>query len=405
MGSLKLLRFPVVMVVFLVLLSSCSENDRPEIIDHIVVHHEDGYFMGWPANNGVWSWDDGEIVVGFTRGPFDAEARGMHLIGAPFESWLARSRDGGYSWEAFDPEGFVSGYDPDGLTGDSMLILSELVEPVDFSNDDFMLRLVGNGYLQPHVPEAGFYYSYDRGESWEGPFKLNGLSDSEEFEGMGLFTPRTDYIIENERSALLFLSIHTPEGSDKAFVARTTDGGLSFNFKGWLADPHTDPFRAVMPSTVKLSSEKIISAVRRREVKRRDLYPHCWIDIYSSEDNGVTWKFLSRAAETGWSNGNPPAMIQLSDGRIVLAYGNREHMQIRARISSDEGRQWGPEIVLREGVQVDLGYPRLVENKDGDIVTIYYWAESPTSEKYIEATIWRIPHGNEWGRPVMVTSP
>ena len=174
---------------------------------------------------------------------------------------------------------------------------------------------------------------------------------------------------------------------------------------GWIADPFTDPFRAVMPSSVKLSSEKIISAVRRREVKRRDLYPHCWIDICSSEDNGATWKFLSRAAETGWSNGNPPAMIQLSDGRILLAYGNREHLQIRARISSDGGREWGPEIVLREGVQVDLGYPRLVENKDGDIVTIYYWAGSSTSEKYIEATIWRIPHGNEWERPVMVSSP
>ena len=47
-----------------------SQNKEPEIISIVTVHQEDGYYLGWPANNGVWSWDDGEIVVGFTRGPF-----------------------------------------------------------------------------------------------------------------------------------------------------------------------------------------------------------------------------------------------------------------------------------------------------------------------------------------------
>ncbi len=155
-------------------------------------------------------------------------------------------------------------------------------------------------------------------------------------------------------------------------MARTTDGGITFHFSGWIVDPEYDPFRAVMPSTVRTSSGELVSAVRRREAKRRDLFPHCWIDIYTSGDNGKTWKFLSRAAETGISNGNPPAMIQLHDGRFLLAYGNREHRQIRARFSMD-GRLWGPEIILRQGVQEDFGYPRLVQNKDGNIVIIYYW--------------------------------
>jgi hypothetical protein len=87
------------MVICPVLLASCSENDKPEIIDHIVVHHEDGYFMGWPANNG------------------------------------------GYYWEAFNPEGFVAGFDPEGLTGDSLLVLKEISEPLEFLNENFMLRI------------------------------------------------------------------------------------------------------------------------------------------------------------------------------------------------------------------------------------------------------------------------
>ena len=34
---------------------------------HIVVAREEGRFLGWPANDGVWSWAD-EIVVGYTNG-------------------------------------------------------------------------------------------------------------------------------------------------------------------------------------------------------------------------------------------------------------------------------------------------------------------------------------------------
>lgn len=367
--------------------ASCDHHNDPVILDHIVVHKEEGYFMGWPANNGIWKWEDGEIMVGFTRGPFIT--KDGHDVNPPYQSWLAKSQDGGYTWKAFNPDGFVSPFDPNGLNGDSILIMKELRKPIDLKNRNLALRVIGNGYLQPDVSEGGFYYSYDRGESWEGPYAFKGLPQDIELKGIESFTPRTDYIIENRNSALFFLSVRISGGdsSDKTFVARTTDGGLTFEFIDWIVNPK-DPFRAVMPSTVKTSSGKLISAIRRREVKRRDLYPHCWIDIYTSHDNGETWKFLSRAAETGQSNGNPPALIQLSDGRLLLVYGNREHIQIRARFSSNEGRLWGPEIILREGKEQDLGYPRLVQNNDGNIVTIYYWAETTTSEKYIEATIW-----------------
>jgi len=93
-------------------------------------------------------------------------------------------------------------------------------------------------------------------------------------------------------------------------------------------------------------------------------------------------------------------MIQLSDGRLLLVYGNREHRQLRARFSSDEGRLWGPEIVLREGEEQDFGYPRLIQNKDGNIITFYYWAESLTSEKYIAATIWHPGDNDKLDKPI-----
>ncbi|HUX59485.1 MAG TPA: sialidase family protein [Bacteroidales bacterium] len=398
-----MLKIPKSLFLFFSILSflfitSCIQNNEPIIIEHLVVHQEDGYFMGWPANNGVWMWEDGEIMVGFTRGPFMGKEG--HDVEPPYQSWLARSKDGGHTWKSFIPEGFVNAYDPAGLSGDSMLAMKELTEPLDFKNVNFALRMVGNGYLQPDVSEGGFYYSYDRGGSWDGPFSLKGLSQTVELEGMDL-TPRTDYIVESADSALLFLSARNKGfGSDKSFVARTTDGGLTFKFIGWIADPK-DPYRAVMPSTVRTSSGKLITALRRKNI---GIDPYCWIEVFASDDNGVNWKFLSRAGETGWANGNPPAMIQLSDGRLLLAYGNREHRLVIARFSSDEGGIWGPEIMLREGIDQDFGYPRLVQNLEGNIVSIYYCAESPTSEKYIEATIWNPGNADKWGKPIDISS-
>src|SRR5690554_72725 len=57
-------------VGLIVLLTSCNNNSNkkekiPETkIQHGIVFYEEGRFGGWPANNGIWSWDN-EILVGF----------------------------------------------------------------------------------------------------------------------------------------------------------------------------------------------------------------------------------------------------------------------------------------------------------------------------------------------------
>ena len=71
---------------------TCCPADEPEpakLVDRVLVHQEAGYFLGWPANNGVWEWEDGEMMVGFTRGKFVIQPG--HKIRPPHESWLARS--------------------------------------------------------------------------------------------------------------------------------------------------------------------------------------------------------------------------------------------------------------------------------------------------------------------------
>ena len=95
-------------------------------------------------------------------------------------------------------------------------------------------------------------------------------------------------------------------------------------------------------------------------------------------------------AVTDTGRGNPPSMVRLRDGRLALTYGVRaEPYGIRAKLSADGGRTWGPELVLRaDAADWDLGYPRTVQRADGKLVTVYYYNDSKAPERYIGATIW-----------------
>ena len=69
------------------------------LMKHIIVAREEGRFLGWPANDGVWSWTD-EIVVGYTNGTYEFKEQCHRISGErPSFPALSRSRDGGESWQ------------------------------------------------------------------------------------------------------------------------------------------------------------------------------------------------------------------------------------------------------------------------------------------------------------------
>jgi hypothetical protein len=82
---------------------------------------------------------------------------------------------------------------------------------------------------------------------------------------------------------------------------------------------------------------------------------------------------------------------RLPDGDLLLTYGYRKPLQgVRAKISHDNGRTWGPEIILRQeaGPNRDIGYARSAVRADGKIVTVYYYNLGADQERFIAATIW-----------------
>ena len=360
------------------LLNGAFGAEAPRVIRHVTVYSRPGRYGGWPANHGVWSWNN-EIAVGFSAAYYQWMGPDRHPYdrSKPEEPYLGRSLDGGETWSIeavpalVPPEGMYTASGPGGKAAD-------LTEPIDFTNPNFCMTL---RMTEGQKGRSWFFYSYDRGKSWKGPFNFPML-------GQTSIMARTDYIVNGKRDAMVFLTAAKAAGGEgRPFLARTTDGGLSWKFVAWIA-PDPGAGFSIMPSSVRLSPNEIVTTVRHEDSPRKG--PN-WIDAYVTRDNGETWRYLSRPApDTGDKSGNPPSLVHLRDGRLAVTYGHRAPpFEIRGRLSSDGGKTWGPEIVLRGNAGAwDIGYSRSVERPDGKIVTVYYWAREPQKERTIEATIW-----------------
>ena len=330
---------------------------------HLFVYKEQGRFAGWPANGGIWHWDD-EILVRFQIGTYD-NSGGGHAISRdePSRQILGRSVDGGETWqsEEIDVYPVESG-------------------PIDFAHPDFAMQCSG----------SRFRISYDRGKTWRGDYDLPDIGKK--------LTSRTDYLVSSTGDCHFFLSAKEDRVQagirDRALCARTTNGGESIEFVSWMT--HDIEVRSVMPSTVRISETHLVTALRRRyDAKQQDgtQLSKNWIEICHSTDNGETWSFLTKAADTDGGagrNGNPPSMVRLKDGKLCVTYGYRSTPYgIRAKFSEDNGKSWGDEIHLRDdGRNWDFGYTRTIQRTDGKLVTIYYYTTAEIPEQHIAATIW-----------------
>jgi len=362
----------------LLCISAAFASDAPKVIKHVTVYSRAGRYGGWPANHGIWCWNN-EIVVGFSAAYYKWLGPDRHPYdrSRPEEPYLGRSLDGGETWAIepapalVPPEGMYTASGPGGRAAD-------LSEPMDFTNPGFSMAL---RMTEGQKGRSWFFFSYDRGKSWTGPFNFPML-------GQTAIMARTDYIVNGSHDAMVFLTAAKSGGGEgRPFVARTTDGGLTWKFVAWIA-PDPGVGFSIMPSSVRLSRMEIVTAVRHENSLRKG--PN-WIDAYVTKDDGVTWQYLSRPApDTGDKSGNPPSLIKLQDGRLAITYGHRARpFEIRARLSSDGGKTWGKEILLRGDAGAwDIGYSRTMQRPDGKIVTAYYWAIEPQKERTIEATIW-----------------
>lgn len=342
---------------------------------HSILYHDPDYFCGWPAIHGIWNWGD-EILVGFERAPYeDAANRHSFRIGCYAETIFARSLDGGETWQ-FEGQARWPIANP-ARPGDLMNTPIPHEEPIDFRHPDLVLKFFGGKFI----------YSYDRGRTWKGVFAVPDW-------GLPL-TSRTDYVITEEGGCLCMFSANDPKvlarGQYRTFCAYAPPGSTTWEQRGRVA-AEAPAVSALMPSTLRALDGRLLTAIRRRDdvAEGEHLKTTCWLDLYASEDEGSSWRYVSRIVDLNKHNGNPASMIRLQDGRLYVTYGNRENPYgICARFSSDDGNTWSEEIVLRQdGRSWDLGYPRTMQRTDGKLVTIYYYITDETPVQHIGVTLW-----------------
>lgn len=368
------------------LMSNIQAQTLEKDVVHIKVYHEPGRYAGWPANTGIWIWGN-EILTGFSKGYYrdngikhgiDRQKEEIHV--------LARSTNGGESWNITDP-GKDKVYIPMAEFGIQrndveLLVVKKLEKPVNFTKKEFALlaRMGAN-------KQSSLWFSENKGNSWAGPY---GLPD---FGKQGT-AARTDYVVYGKRDCMLFLTSMKSNGEEgRVMCVRTTDGGMNWSFVSWIGDEPEG--YSIMPASVRISKNELLVTTRNKEGEES------FIASYYSKDQGKTWSYLGKAVDdTGI--GNPPAMVKMNDGRICLIYGYRSDpdgkktSDIRARISSDNGKTWSRDYLLRnDGSGRDIGYPRVVQRPDGKIVVVYYFMDKATGpERYIAATLWTPPSVN-----------
>lgn len=115
------------------------------------------------------------------------------------------------------------------------------------------------------------------------------------------------------------------------------------------------------------------------------------MDIFISEDDGVSWGEPRRATAKNEINGH---IVRLKDGRILLSHGSRikDQFGVLARLTADEGRTWSEPVRIAHTLNSDCGYPSTVQRADGRLVTAWYSKSSENHQRYhMGVAIWEAP--------------
>lgn len=185
----------------------------------------------------------------------------------------------------------------------------------------------------------------------------------------------------------------TEDGNNIPFVWRSEDNGDNFELIQMFNNPYINGNEMAFINTT-----RGIYALIRQE--KNIFMLESW-----SYDKGRTWTYPVYNFEF---IGFPPHLLRLKNGNILCSYGFRKQpMGIRAKISVDDCKSWGKEIILRDDGGYpselhkkkffksspdgwsDVGYPVSIQLQDESILTVYY-ITTEDRITHIAATKWTI---------------
>ena len=212
--------------------------------------------------------------------------------------------------------------------------------------------------------------SLDSGLTWEEPYPLSfeSLATASFFGKVVSLDDGTLLAsIYNSRS---FADEQSGQMSDIAYLLRSQDDGRTWETVSQIA-PHRNETALIV-----LSGGDLL-AVQRDDTAQA-------LHSTRSQDGGRTW---SPSTQITRARQHPADLVLLSNGDILLTYGNRNPpYRIEGRISRDRGRSWLDCLLTfsghlygyttEESRRTDLGYPSSVVRGNGQAVTMYYYNPS-----------------------------
>lgn len=278
-----------------------------------------------------------------------------------------RSTDGGKSWSA--PTVLVDGPEDDRnpalgqLADGTVLAAFTIIKWEEPQTSDTPKP----GYQSSN---DGLYImrSTDNGKTWTPPARLPEMDQFRQKLGMRGGSPYGKIFQLPDGTVLMAVYFSVGKEHQQSYLFRSQDGGKTWVDPILLGDQYNE-------TGILVTSEgRILAAMRSVEGR--------YIAMISSEDNGRTWSPPMRVTN---DHEHPADLIELSDGRILMTYGQRNTPRgVEALISSDVGRTWNPETKVKLAEEVkwgDNGYPSSVETEPGTIVTLYYQVDDPDGKQ------------------------
>jgi len=159
----------------------------------------------------------------------------------------------------------------------------------------------------------------------------------------------------------------TADGPRNAYIARSEDKGDTWQFV-MLADGRLSPVRGGSHVGFHETFPIVYPDGRMFVMIRTQLGDDAY--FVTSDDGGKTWSKPHRSP----IRAKHPVPALLRDGTIVVTYPRRwaRPYGIRARFTSDRGKTWSDEVVIRDNFEIEngLAHPVTVEMSDGTLFTV-----------------------------------
>ena len=191
-------------------------------------------------------------------------------------------------------------------------------------------------------------------------------------------------------------------------ITRSTDAGTTWTTIGEAARGPTATTDIDNPFIIQLSSGRILVAFRNHD-RQNGQYTYFRITICASDDNGHTWKYLSTVAQDpGPVNGNwEPFMRIAGDGSLQIYY-SRENSAIDQdslmRTSTDGGATWSSAAII-SGAELSNARDGMVDVASTGGSNLIAVFETETTGLFHIGSVTSSDDGKTWGNREAVYTP